>query len=134
MMLVKCSNCGRMLDAQADRKTGVPCPNCGCCQRTIEADVVNELGIRYQMKAKVRDPNLTGKKKHRLEITAGDDLHRKSGRWHNLDRRIDRKSDRYTETVTDPETGQVIHHCDEPLSKHRGHGSDKQNGGEDEEE
>jgi hypothetical protein len=27
--------------------------------------------------------------------------------------------------VTIRDTGEVVHHCDEPLSEHRGHGSDK---------
>ena len=38
---------------------------------------------------------------------------------------INRRGDHYREVITDPETGEVIHHCDEPLSEHRGHGSAK---------
>lgn len=38
---------------------------------------------------------------------------------------IDREKDRYTETVTEYESGTVIHHCDEKLSGHTGHGSAK---------
>jgi hypothetical protein len=38
-------------------------------------------------------------------------------------RLMDRDADRYIETVTMRETGEAIHHCDEPLSKHQGHGS-----------
>ena len=37
----------------------------------------------------------------------------------------DRNKDRYTETVTMRETGEIVHYCDEPLSKHRGHGFDQ---------
>jgi len=36
---------------------------------------------------------------------------------------IDRERDCYLERVTDPQTGAVIHACDEPLSAHWGHGS-----------
>jgi hypothetical protein len=39
---------------------------------------------------------------------------------------MDRDADRYIETVTMRETGEVVHHCDEPLSKHQGHGSARQ--------
>ena len=39
---------------------------------------------------------------------------------------MDRDADRYIETVTMRETGEVIHHCDEPLSEHQGHGAAKQ--------
>jgi hypothetical protein len=37
----------------------------------------------------------------------------------------DRKNNRYTETVIDPDTGEIIHQADEPLSDHLGHGSAK---------
>jgi hypothetical protein len=41
-------------------------------------------------------------------------------------RRLDRRHfDRYQESVVDLESGVEIHHCDEPLSKHWGHGSAK---------
>jgi hypothetical protein len=36
--------------------------------------------------------------------------------------RIDRENDYYEETVTDPATGEAIHHDAGPLSQHRGHG------------
>jgi hypothetical protein len=39
-------------------------------------------------------------------------------------RRIDRPNDHYVEHV-ETKDGTVLHHCDEPLSSHRGHGSAK---------
>ncbi|MBZ5499537.1 MAG: hypothetical protein LAP85_24320 [Acidobacteriia bacterium] len=36
--------------------------------------------------------------------------------------RIDRRKDLYQEIVTDPETGAIIHKCEEPLREHEGHG------------
>jgi len=41
------------------------------------------------------------------------------------ERIIDHANDRYKETVTDPESSEVVHAQEEPLSEHRGHGSDK---------
>ena len=38
---------------------------------------------------------------------------------------IDRENDLYKEVVTDPDTGKIIHQCEEPLSEHVGHGSAK---------
>ena len=38
---------------------------------------------------------------------------------------VDRQNDRYMEVVTEYETGVVVHHCDEKLSEHTGHGSAK---------
>jgi hypothetical protein len=31
----------------------------------------------------------------------------------------------YSETVKDEETGELLHHCEEPFDEHTGHGSDK---------
>lgn len=53
----------------------------------------------------------------------GDDLNRKTGLWMKIKIIIDRDNDAYQETVSDPRTGQIIHHTDEPLSEHQGHGS-----------
>ena len=47
------------------------------------------------------------------------------GRFMRKFRVVDREHDHYLETVVDPSTGQTIHHVDEPLSKHTGHGSAK---------
>ena len=46
-------------------------------------------------------------------------------RWMDLRRLVDRNGGVYRETVTDPQTGKIVHHCDEPLSRHRDHGSAK---------
>jgi hypothetical protein len=43
----------------------------------------------------------------------------------HLERFFDHRGDRYVETVKNPESGEIIHHCDEPLSQHRRHGSAK---------
>ncbi len=41
------------------------------------------------------------------------------------ERVIDRQNDRYFEKVTLYASGEVTHLCEEPLSKHRGHGAAK---------
>jgi hypothetical protein len=38
---------------------------------------------------------------------------------------IDRQHNRYTETVIDDATGEVVHHAEGPLKDHIGHGSAK---------
>jgi hypothetical protein len=38
---------------------------------------------------------------------------------------VDRQNDRYLERVWDPESGDIIHECEEPLTQHAGHGSAK---------
>lgn len=58
-----------------------------------------------------------------LRFKVGDEL------WREMDRLVyrelyaDRQKDRYHERVVDPQTGQTIHECHEPLSQHQGHGS-----------
>jgi hypothetical protein len=64
-------------------------------------------------------------KKPFIEAVSGDDLHRKSQKWMKLERVVDRDKNQYSETITDPSTGKVVHQCKEPLTKHRGHGSAK---------
>ena len=43
----------------------------------------------------------------------------------DLLRVINRDSNLYFEQVTDYESGEIIHKCEEPLSQHQGHGSAK---------
>jgi hypothetical protein len=42
-----------------------------------------------------------------------------------LTRIIDREKDLYKEVVKDPDTGEIVHECEEPLSQHIGHGTAK---------
>lgn len=46
-------------------------------------------------------------------------------KWVHREKTEDRRNNRYTETVMDPDTGEIIHQTDEPLTEHRGHGSAK---------
>lgn len=71
---------------------------------------------------KVKHP---GQKKHHVEMKYGPSPSHRFGKPVNHERLIDRANDRYFEKVSNYETGEVIHHADEPLSKHQGHGSAK---------
>lgn len=122
-----CGNCGyvhtdleRIRSQTAAERT--PCPTCGSTAINWQLDLSDQVTLHSSLKVKAKEP---GRKKPAVELRTGDDLHRKSGRWMKLVRRIDRKTNRYTEKVEDPETGNVIHESDEPLTDHRGHGSDK---------
>jgi hypothetical protein len=84
----------------------------------VETILTFRASLGYKAKSQVKGkPYIEGK--------AGDDLHRKTGSWMHLQRIIDRARNWYTEVVTDSETGEVVHRCEEPLSGHRGHGSAK---------
>jgi len=77
-------------------------------------------GIGY----KVKDPSKTGKAKVKSE---GSIKYGKSQKTALVKRvqEIDRENDEYKESVTNAETGEIIHSCEEPLSSHTGHGSAK---------
>jgi hypothetical protein len=66
-----------------------------------------------------------GEKRPFVENYAIPSFSRSRGNLVHRARIIDRDDDRYFEKVTDYESGEVIHHCDEPLSQHRGRGSAK---------
>ena len=82
---------------------------------------------RDKLKLTLNDPKQSSKEKQvRIKITVGDDPCAKTGGWNYKHQRFEfHDGDRYVEEVIDPKTGQMIHYCDEPLSKHTGHGSAK---------
>jgi hypothetical protein len=122
---IQCGGCGCQLDEMLSEPNRPACPACGSPSRVIDASAADFISFREQVGVKLKDPRLTGKYKIKIELISGDDLHRKSGEWYKKVRVIDRENNRYLETITHPDTGDVIHHCEEPLSDHWGHGSDK---------
>jgi hypothetical protein len=115
------TNCGKCNTPPEARK---PCPHCGSTSRafsvTLESKVEFHSSLSYKAKR-------GGKGKPFIEGIRGESLFRKLKRWMRLERVIDREHDHYKEVVTDPETGEEIHRCEEPLSQHTGHGDDKKN-------
>ncbi len=75
-----------------------------------------DLGLKHK-RAGVKRP-ISEQKHH-------DSFSTKFRRWMRRSLVVDRENNRYTETVVDPETGETIHHRDEALSDHQGHGSAK---------
>ena len=98
------------------------CPNCGSKKRHIKLNIEEKIELHNQIKGEVKEKGI---KKPVKEFKVGDDLHRKSGKWYHIERHINRKDNYYKEIVKDKTTGKIIHNCEEPLSKHRGHGSAK---------
>lgn len=121
---VQCGGCRRELAEDPSVPPGLlrPCPSCGSRKRHVSISVSDTLTLHAKLKLKGRKPGL---KRPFVEQVAGDDLHRQTGRWMILRRVIDRLHNWYSERVTDPKTGETIHSREEPLSTHRGHGSDR---------
>jgi hypothetical protein len=66
---------------------------------------------------KFDDGVVRGRQKADEVIVAGDSRSA-YGSWMDRQQRFDHAGDWYEETVTDPETGRVVHHEAEPLSQH----------------
>ncbi len=90
--------------------------------RAFEVEIAETVTFRDALGMKARHG--TGGRPF-YETKSGADFHRATGQWMQRDLVVDRENDRYVERVVDPETGEIIHVCEEPLSKHRGHGTAK---------
>lgn len=118
---ITCADCGAKLDPSADPAGGRrPCPECGSTIRVtgvaLQATVVADARMKGHSK---HAPGRKGKHKWGREMWFGDEIYRKMKRWAKMERTADRDADYYRETFTDPKTGEVLHHCEEPLSEHR---------------
>lgn len=122
---VLCSGCGfEFPENQHNESVRTSCPQCGAIERTIEASIHESVRLYDGLGYRIKDPNRTGKSKVKSE---GFTKYTKSQKVplvkHSHD--IDRENNRYSESVVDVETGEIIHSCEEPLKKHTGHGSAK---------
>lgn len=122
---ISCINCGEQVKKSNDSDNQIPCPKCGSIGKSIKIIISDCVSLHDNIKGKVKDKNYPSKKNPRVEFFQGDDLRKSDGKWMKKDRLIDKTKNKYTETVTDPETNEIVHHCEEPLSDHWGHGTDK---------
>lgn len=88
-------------------------------------EINDAVSVDDLLKGKIIDPSLPSKKKKRVEFIQGNEIRKKDGEMINKERLIDKRNDKYKEVVTDPETGEILHYCEEPLSVHQGHGKQK---------
>ena len=118
----RCQDCGELLDESPSLlpEQRSPCPKCGSVARQVEITVAETLTAHASIGIKARH---SGVSKPFLESKSGASFFRRLGQWVSREMVVDRENDKYKELVTNPETGEVIHHCDEPLSQHRGHGA-----------
>jgi len=115
---IECADCGEVLPTEwISLQHRDNCPRCNSPSKLISIDVIDKLEMP------IRDTNYNSKKNPRHEFFEGDDLRKSDGKWMKKRRVIDKNNDSYFEEVIDPETGEVIHKCEEALSEHFGHGS-----------
>lgn len=123
-MSVLCGKCKLALkeDPHIKPDQRIACSSCGSTTRIFQVTVHDRIVMKSKLGMKAK--HLGGKKPFIEEVT-GDDFHRETAKWMNLNRVYDRENDLYKEIITDPITGEVVHECIEPLSEHTGHGSAK---------
>lgn len=121
-IVVRCANCHTILENDIFKSDGKPCPKCGSIVRKVEISIIDKGTAHDQMRLKVKRP---GNKRPIKEVVSGDNYQFLVKKWAKIERIIDRENDEYHEKVVDPETGEVYHECNEALSKHINHGSDK---------
>lgn len=118
-----CADCGTPIDEARDTaEARAVCPFCGGSKRNIHVSIQESATGRDGLGLKARRP---GQKKPYIEAKRGPSHSHRLDKLVERERLIDRDNDKYLEKVTDYETGETLHHCEEPLSAHTGRGSAK---------
>jgi len=121
----QCLKCGVALADDVPERPPVPCPNCGETLRKHSAHIEDHLHFHDSIRGKAKRSWLRSADKLRWDSFAGYVLSKSLQRLVKVERTIDRDAGTYSERVTDPKSGNIIHECHEALSAHRGHGSAK---------
>jgi hypothetical protein len=124
---VECKECGTALDAAAP--SGSPCPSCGCTARhhkvaasvVVKATAEISLGLRSKSAATCKGSSGTRRHVRERYLYVGRSADGVRRRAH---RTFDRDNDVYEEVVMEEETGWLVRYLSEPLSAHRGRGTE----------
>lgn len=124
---VECANCGVEIDTGGDTSAHrVPCYKCGGNKRIHNLSIISKIVLRDGIGVKAKRP---GEKKPYVEDKVMPSYSHRFGKHVLHERLIDRDNDHYREVVKDYESGEILHHCEEPLSQHINHGSAKSKSG-----
>jgi DNA-directed RNA polymerase subunit RPC12/RpoP len=106
------------------------CPNCNADLSKAESKIpkvlhlsINER-IVFHEKRGIKVRHRKGQKPF-IEQSSGSVLFHETGEFNDRTMIVDREGDLYKEIIKDPKTGEIIHQCIEPLSKHTRHGDAK---------
>jgi DNA-directed RNA polymerase subunit RPC12/RpoP len=126
LSMVTCGQCGKVLDepsnVPAEERT--PCPDCGSKDRHVGKRVPDGVEVRDGIRGKARsgEAGKPGGKPWLTTMSEPSWSHARQ-KWMHREKTENRRDNRYTEVVKDPDTGETIHEVDEPLTDHRGHGA-----------
>jgi len=116
-MVIICADCNSVLPNQNDK-----CKKCGSTKKVIKlffGDIMPE--IHESLGFKVKDKTKNSKKNPVLKVFQGNEIYKRTGEWVNKEREIDKTNNRYYENIETLD-GKILHHCDEKLTDHQGHG------------
>jgi hypothetical protein len=119
-----CKNCGAHLDEASipilHKRS--PCPQCGSKLRLFKKHIAATLTVRGGIRGVAYSLSKT---KWFAKFMSEPSFTWKLGIWSHRLKVENKRSDQYLEVVTNPENGEILHECAEPLSEHQGHGSAK---------
>ena len=121
-----CAKCGGLLESiDLAVEPRIPCPCCGSTARAYSMTLMDNIRAYDSLHARLKRPSLPSAKKLRWESFTGYEFSYDRQKMVRKIRMFDKDKDEYMERVTDIETGEIIHECVEPLSKHIQHGTAK---------
>ena len=123
--VVKCMDCGAELPSGVPAAADRSCTECGSSRLVVSQTIVEEIRVREHLHSRIKDPRYSSKRNPRVISKVGASYSHGENKWMHREMRVDKNQGRYREVISDPETGEIIRECEEPLSKHRGHGDDK---------
>lgn len=122
---VRCDECGTDLPASeiaGPPGSRTPCPSCGSLARQASVLLHGTVTVRDGVGLKAKH---AGERKPFRQAFDYPATQRSTGAPTRHERLIDRDNDRFFERVVEEGTGRVLHEADQPLSEHKGHGSDR---------
>lgn len=124
---VRCGMCGLEFDERAEHEENqrTPCPKCGSIARSYPVEITDGIKTFDGYTAKGVHAGMSRTRWFIQTSSHYVPQLRRNNAIANVERTIDRDHNRYSEKVTLCESGEVIHSTDEPLTDHKGHGSDK---------
>jgi hypothetical protein len=124
---IKCNACGCLLTEGGEEMNPSPCPECGATSRHVSLLIDEDSTITFyeSVRGKTSRPSLRSKDKLRADVFSGHDQSKTYRKWYLKERIVDKDRDYYMEKLTDPETGKIVHFCEQKLSEHQGRGSAK---------
>ena len=123
--VVKCKDCGAEFPPEVAGAVDRSCTECGSSRLVVFQNIAEEMGVREDLHSRVKDPRYSSKRNPRVISKVGASYWHDEKKWMHREMLVDKNQGRYRKVISDPETGEIVRECEEPLPKHRGHGDDK---------